>query len=520
MSGLSIVDLPLISMKLITLFRFLVSVCMVYLPVLLTAQNLDSISEIFALRHIDTFRELLSIPNDAHFPEQIEKNIIWCESVFTDRGFKVQRLQTEGPPLLLAERRISDAQARTVLVYLQLDGQPVDPEYWFQDDPYTPVLKELSEDGGWESISWDRIHNGLNRDWRIFARSASDAKGPVSMFFATIDALDHLGRAPTFHMKVIMDFEEELGSPHLPDAVKRYRETLSADMLLIFDGPMHLSNQPTLSFGARGISTITLTVYGPTFPLHSGHYGNYAPNPALRLCQLIGGMKDEYGRVTIPGFYEGVIIDDVTKSILSQVPDDPLYMRSKLGIGNPDSVAGSYQESLQYPSLNVRGMTAGWVGEEARTIIPSSATAEIDIRLVVESNPVHLLSLVHDYIVGRGYLVLDRAPTLQERMRYDRICSFTSETSYMAFRTDFNSHVGRWLYTALTAAFKQEPLRIRTEGGSIPISPFVTTLNLPAVAVPTVNRDNNQHSPNENLRLGNYVDGIKTMLAIFLYPVE
>lgn len=485
----------------------------------INAQNLDSLAQIFALRHIETFREVLSIPNDAHYPDQIEKNVLWCESAFTGRGFTVQRLTTEGPPLLLAELSTSPPSVKTVLIYLQIDGQPVDPAYWFQEDPYIPVLKEMSADGGWDEIPWDRLREETDRDWRVFARSASDAKGPVSMFLAAIDALRALDRRPGFNMKVIMDFEEELGSPHLPQAVVTYRDALAADMLVIFDGPMHLSNQPTLSFGARGISTIALTVHGPTFPQHSGHYGNYVPNPAMRLCQLIAGMKDEYGRVTIPGFYDGINIDEETKAILSQVPDDPQYMHSKLGISRPDSVASTYQESLQYPSLNVRGLSSGWVGDEVRTIIPASATAEIDIRLVVESDPERLLALVRNYIADQGYLILDRNPTSQERMMYDRICTFDAETSYRAFRTDFDSGVGRWLYDALRNAFHQEPVRVRTEGGSIPISPFVTTLNIPAVAVPTVNRDNNQHSPNENLRMGNYIDGIKTMMAIFLQPI-
>ena len=119
-----------------------------------------------------------------------------------------------------------------------------------------------------------------------------------------------------------MDFEEELGSPHLPDAVIRYREELDSDLLIIFDGPLHISNEPTLKFGARGISTITLTTYGPIVPQHSGHYGNYAPNPAVRMSQLIASMKSEDGLVTIPGFYDGIIIDEKTKEILASVPDD------------------------------------------------------------------------------------------------------------------------------------------------------------------------------------------------------
>jgi acetylornithine deacetylase/succinyl-diaminopimelate desuccinylase-like protein len=287
-------------------------------------------------------------------------------------------------------------------------------------------------------------------------------------------------------------------------------------MLIIFDGPRHITNQPTLTFGARGISDITLTVFGPDFPQHSGHYGNYAPNPAVRLSQLISSMKDAHGRVTIEGYYDGISIDASTKKILEAVPDDEQFIKTNIGIAEADKVATTYQEALQYPSLNVRGMSSGWVGNEARTIIPSHAIAEIDVRLVKESDPDRLISLIRNHIENQGYLVIDRNPTQREKLKYNKICKFESSTSYLAFRTEFDSEVGLWLYRALSKGFGSEPVRQRTSGGSIPISPFVTTLNIPAVTVPTVNRDNNQHSPNENIRLGNYVDGIKTMLAIML----
>ncbi|MDX1477630.1 MAG: M20/M25/M40 family metallo-hydrolase [Saprospiraceae bacterium] len=482
-------------------------------------QDLDALADQYARKHFDTFRELLGIPNDAHYEDHVRRNVAWCDDAFSARGFATRTLATGGPPLLLATRETSTPGAATVLIYLQIDGQPVDPEYWFQEDPYRAELKQQAADGGWDIIPWQRIHAGYDPEWRIFARSASDAKGPVSMFLAAIDAIDDERLEPNFHMKVIMDFEEELGSPHLPAAVGRYRNALAADMLIIFDGPRHISNQPTLTFGARGISTVTLTVFGPNFPQHSGHYGNYAPNPAVRLSRLIASMKDDYGRVTIPGFYDGINIDDATRAVLRAVPDDERYIQTRIGIAAPDRVAPTYQEALQYPSLNVRGMASGWVGDEKRTIVPATATAEIDIRLVRESDPERLLRLVRAHIEDQGYLVLDRKPTQRERLTNDRICQFEATTSYLAFRTEFDSRVGVWLSDALTRAFGTPPIRLRTSGGSIPISPFVTTLGIPAVTVPTVNRDNNQHSPNENLRIGNYVDGIKTMLAILTQPL-
>jgi acetylornithine deacetylase/succinyl-diaminopimelate desuccinylase-like protein len=464
--------------------------------------------------------EALSIPNDAHFPEHIANNVAWAERVFGERGFETRRLETGGPPLLLAELVATADAAKTVLVYLQIDGQPVDPSKWDQKSGYTPVLKKPVGDG-WSELPWSALDNGFDPEWRVFARSASDAKGPVIMLLTALDALREAGLAPDYHLKLIMDFEEELGSPHLPPALDVHGEALAADWLLIFDGPRHPSNRPTLTFGARGIVDITLTVFGPRRPQHSGHYGNYAPNPAVRLAQLIASMKDDRGRVTIPGFYDGVELTDEVRAILARTPDDEAQIQKQIGIAEPDAVGANYQESIQYPSLNVRGMASAWVGEQARTIVPSTATAEIDVRLVLESDPERLVGLIREHIEDQGYLLLDgREPTEEERMREPRIASMRHFTNYGAFRTPYDSEVGLFLRRALERAFDEQPILIRNTGGSIPIAPFVVKLGLPAVGVPTVNRDNNQHSPNENLRLGNFAEGVRTFLAILTEPIE
>jgi acetylornithine deacetylase/succinyl-diaminopimelate desuccinylase-like protein len=182
-------------------------------------------------------------------------------------------------------------------------------------------------------------------------------------------------------------------------------------------------------------------------------------------------------------------------------------------------VADTYQEAIQYPSLNVRGMASGWVGNEVRTIVPSTATAEIDVRLVPETDPERLIGLIRDHIEGQGYHLVRGEPTEEERMQYARLASFTYGISYGAFRTPFDSEVGRWLTEAMVRAFGEEPVRKRMSGGSIPIAPFIQILGVPAVTVPTVNADNNQHSPNENLRIGNYVEGVRTFLSILTQPI-
>lgn len=476
------------------------------------------------------YRELLTFPNDANHPDDILRLAEWLEARFAERGFATRRLEMPGNDAILASRETEGAE-RTVLVYLQADGQPVDPSAWFQESPWTPTLKArragaptTSVDGSpehWETLPWDRLYEDPAPEWRVFARSAADSKGPIAQFLSAISALEAAGVEPDFHLKVIVDTEEEMGSPHLPAAIERFGDALAADMLVIFDGPPHNSGEPTLTFGARGIATITLTTYGPRVAQHSGHWGNYVPNPAVRLARVIASMKDGGGRVTIPGFYDGITIDPETRAILEAVPDDLEALHERMGIAAPDRVAATPQEAIQYPSLNVRGLRSAWVGSEARTIIPPVAIAEIDVRLVRESDPDRLLGLIRDHIAGLGYhIVGGRDPTDEERARHPKLLRFDADVSYRAFRTDFDSSTGRWLTAAFERLFGRRPIMIRTGGGSIPISPFVTTLGVPAVQVGTVNPDNNQHSPNENLRVFDFLRGIRIMTAVLSQPIE
>ncbi|MDY8137922.1 M20/M25/M40 family metallo-hydrolase [Aquimarina sp. 2201CG5-10] len=477
-------------------------------------KHLDSLSLTHAKASFDELIDLLSIPNDAHYPEDIEKNILWSEKAFKNRGYTTKRLITEKIPLLLARRDYKNAK-KTILVYLQVDGQPVDTSKWHQKNPYKATLKEQDTQGSWSTLPLSKLKSEpINPDWRIFARSASDAKGPVLMFLKAMDIINNADYTPNYNIKVILDFEEELGSPRLPKAVLDYKKDLAADMLVIFDGPRHSSNQPTLTYGARGITTLSLEVFGPRAPQHSGHYGNYVPNPALKLSQLLSSMMNEDGSVAIPGWYDGIEISEKVKKILKQVPDDENVIRKKLGIATIDNIANTYQESIQYPSLGILGLKSAWVGKERRTVIPASAIAEMNIRLVKETDATRMVNLVKQHIIGKGYHIIDNIPTESERLTHSKIVRFNYNIAYDAFRTDFDTEIGQWLRKAMKRAFGAPPIEIRTGGGSIPISPFVNTLKIPAVIVPTVNKDNNQHSPNENIRLGNYIDGIKTITAI------
>lgn len=485
----------------------------------LTNPQMEELSHVHLKDAISELRDMLSVPNIGTIPAHVTANVEWMNKAFSARNFEINILETEGSPLLLAQKHVDDSLP-TVLFYMHADGQPVEGAKWSQEDPFIPVLKEIDEYGNWNIIEWDRIEGAIDPEWRIFGRSASDDKGPIAMFLTGMDILAEEAHDPAYNVKVVLDFEEEIGSPHLPDAVELYKEELMADHMVILDGPRHPSNLPTISFGARGIQTMTLTVHGPKNPQHSGHYGNYTPNPAFRLTEVLSSMKDKHGRVTIPGYYDGIELDKETLEILRAVPDDEEGIKLKMGVAGQDSVAQFLQAARQYPSLNIRGMASGWVGDDVRTIIPATAVAEIDIRLVIETDPDRLIQLVKDHIRSLGYYIVDREPTDEERSTYDRLMTVTHNFSYEAYRTDIDSPTGVWLNRVLRSAFDEDPVLIRTSGGSVPISPFVITLGVPAVGVPTVNNDNNQHSPDENLRIGNLREGIKTILSILTHPIE
>ena len=476
-------------------------------------------NEIFkqGLNNIDEFIEFLSYPNDSNFKSDIYELIDWTEDKFKSLDFEINRLDTETIPLLLASKHIND-NYKTVLIYMHLDGQPVDLTKWDQENPFIPVYK-LRENG--EFIEYDSneikdidYKTLQEKDIRIFARASSDAKGPVMMLIQAIKFMNTNNIDQKLNLKLVMDFEEEIGSPSLPDAVKKHSTILKSDALLIFDGPQHESDLPTLNFGNRGISSITLKTYGPVLPQHSGHFGNYAPNPVFRMSNILSSMKDENGIVKIKGYYDGITISDEVKKYLDNVPDNEESMLNKMQFKKPESVGGSYQEAIQFPSLNVRGIRAGWVEDEVRTIVPSECIAEIDVRLVIESDGYRLHELIKKHIEDLGYVILDHEPSKEERMEYDKIVKFNSTVSYPAFRTEIDSDLGNWLSKTLTKTFGVEPVLRRTSGGSVPISPFVNVLNIPAVGVPTVNKDNNQHSPNENIKLINYIKGIESFVGI------
>ncbi len=466
--------------------------------------------------------ELLALPNDAVVPADIQKNATWLEQAFQKRGFQTRQLPNNGKPMLYAELPGADPNHKTVLFYMHLDGQSVTPAQWQQKSPWEATLKRKNAKGEWEALPLESLYSGpTDPEWRLYARSSSDDKGPIMMLLTAVDALTAAGLKPSVNVKVILDSEEEKGSPSLGEVIHQNASLLRCDALLVLDGPMHQTNKPTLVFGNRGVALATITVFGAKQGLHSGHFGNYAANPAQRLARLLASMKGDDGRVTIPGYYDAVKIDAAAEQIMAAVPDDETALRKRLGIAQAEKVGENYQKALQYPSLNIRGMAAGDVGAKARTIIPETAVAELDLRTVPETPPALLIDLVKRHVEAQGYHLVQGAPTDEERAKYDKLASVTSEevsASSSAARTDIQSPVGEWLHRAFKDTYGGEPIRIRMMGGTVPTGSAVEALNVPFVIVPLVNADNNQHSYDENLRLGNYVDGVKGLIGILQQP--
>lgn len=325
------------------------------------------------------FVELLSIPDVATDRPNIRRNAEFIRTMLERRGVKTELLETAGNPLVYGEKN-RPGVTKTILFYIHYDGQPVDPTEWKQASPFTPIVRDGRMEDGAALIPNFASSATFPDNWRIYARSASDDKAPIVAFCAALDAV---GNGLRSNIHVVIDGEEEQSSPSLSAAIVRYRDKLRASLLLVLDGPVHASGRPTLAFGARGIVTLDLTVFGPKMALHSGHYGNWIPNPAIRLAQLVASMKDDQGRTTITGFYSDVRpLTASQRNILKSVPDDEPALLKLFGVAHPDAVGESLQEAIQYPSLNIRGMHSGY---EDRTIIPPDATAAIDIRLVKET---------------------------------------------------------------------------------------------------------------------------------------
>ncbi len=481
----------------------------------LIAQRPDPVRRYVDAHQAEIVRELvdfLRIPNVSSDTANLRLNARALVGMMERRGIQTRVLETGGPPMVFGELSAPGAST-TLLFYAHYDGQPVDPSKWIGHRPFEPVLRTGAVERGAQTIPFP-ARGPYNPEWRIYARSASDDKSPIVALLAALDALRAAGQRPSVNLKFLFEGDEEVGSPHLETVVRRHRDLLRSDLVIMTDGPQHPSNRPTLVFGARGITTAQITVYGPDRPLHSGHYGNWAPNPAMELARLLASMKDAQGRVTIPGWYDDVVpLSAEERAAIAAVPDE---QPGDFGFAEPEGGPGSRRlERIALPSLNIRGLQAAYVGAEARTLVPAQAVAELDLRLVPAVQPDRQITRLIAHVRSQGFHVVEADPDSATRARHPRMARVSArEGGYAGIRTPFNHPIACQVTEAVRRSSDKPPVLLPTMGGSIPAAWFPDVLGTQVILLPLVNSDNNQHAENENLRLGNLFEGIRTLAAV------
>ena len=492
-------------------------------------------------RILRELREFLAIPNVASDTPNIEKNAARLKEMLEARGIETHLLSIEGRGPVVFGKLESEGATRTVIFYAHYDGQPVDPAAWTDKSPFTPVLRDNSIEAGGKIIPFPdssspqinpdsplvaknaNRHSGRSEESafslsadhrRIYARSSSDDKSPIIAILAALDALRAQNIPLAVNLKFILEGEEEAGSTHLQKTLQLHKNLLNADLLITGDGPIHPSGRPLVFFGNRGDIGMDITVYGPIRSLHSGHYGNWAPNPAMQLAHLLAAMKDENGRVLIPGYYGDVApLSPVEQSALDAMPVNDAELQHELAIARPDGGGRKLMELLQEPSLNIRGIRSGSVGDQAANIVPDQAEASLDARLVKGEDPHKKFDEIAAFIRKQGFFVVDRDPTLDERREHPLIAKLIDQGGYRASRTRMDLPVSKALVRTLQDATDNQTVVAPMLGGSVPMYIF-EDLGLPWIGVPIVNYDNHQHSSDENLRLGNLWSGIETYATL------
>jgi len=467
-------------------------------------------------RIIRELREFLAIPNIASDTPNIERNATRLKEMLEARGIETHLLSIEGRGPVVFGKLNAEGATHTVILYAHYDGQPVDASAWTDKTPFTPILRDNSIEAGGKPIPFPNPSTAgpYADDWRIYARSASDDKSPIVAILAALDALREKNIALAVNLKFILEGEEEAGSTHLQQTLQLHKNLLPADLLITGDGPVHQSGRPLVFFGNRGDIGLDITVYGPVRSLHSGHYGNWAPNPALQLARLLAAMKDDQGRVIIPGYYDDVEpLGPTEQAALDAMPVNDSDLQRELAIAKPDGSGKKLMELLQLPSLNIRGFRSGSVGEQATNIVPDKAEASLDARLVKGEDPHKKFEQIANFIRKQGFFVVDRDPTLDERRQHPLIAKVIDQGGYRASRTRMDLPVSKALVRVLQQATDGQTVVAPTLGGSVPMYIF-EDLGLPWIGVPIVNYDNHQHSSDENLRLGQFWQGIETYAVI------
>ena len=460
---------------------------------------------------VDELVGLVSLPNVAGNDADMRRNADHLSALFSKRGFRVEIVGGPGSPVVYGQLD-SPGAIGTLTFYIHYDGQPVDPVEWTRCKPFTPCL--FSAAG---PVADDRGRTTFDPEWRLYGRSTADDKGPIVALLNAVDALKATGRGPTWNVRVVLDGEEEAGSANFRRFAEARPNALKTDLAVTLDGPRHPSGRPTVYFGVRGGAGVTLTIYGAKGDLHSGNYGNWAPDPSMRLAKLLATMKDDDGRVLIKDFYRDVRPLTATEhAALDAAPNVEALLMRDFGVATPERPDQRLEAKLNEPTLSILEMSTS--GIRGRSAIPGSATARIEVRMVKDLVPETQNALIADHVRTQGYFIVsNREPTDAERRTHARIARVDARRGSAASRVSMDDPKAQAVVKALTVR-GVAPVQLPTLGGSLPFGTFSDFYQMPTVGVSIVNFDNNQHGPDENLRLQNLWEGIEMLAALMTMP--
>lgn len=464
---------------------------------------------------VTEYLQFLSIPDVTNDSANIRLNANFIKDMLIKRGVHTELLHTDGSnPVVFGEVKTPGA-TKTIIFYAHYDGQPVNPKQWATGlKPFEPVFITAPIEQGGHIVDY-KPGDRIDPLWRLSGRASSDDKAGVMCIINAYDALIESKIALGCNIKFFFEGEEEKGSPQLAAIFRKYKSRLASDLWIICDGSRHTSGNKTVVFGVRGDVNLWLTLYGPKRPLHSGNYGNWAPNPGLLMAQLLGGMKDEKGRVLVKGYYDDVLpLSASEKEALRKVPPVEPVLKKELGIAEPEGGSRPLVEALMLPTLNINGFSSGNVGPQAANVIPTKAEAVLDLRLVLGNDMDRQIQRVTEHIRNQGYYIIDKEPTDEERAKYGKIIKITHDAGYNAQRTPMDLPIAQSVIKAIQTTVGYPLVLSPSSGGSLPLFIFEQELGAKVIAVPLVNYDNNQHAENENVKISFLWEGIETVAAI------
>ncbi len=461
---------------------------------------------------MDEFVSLLAIPNIAADRANIQRNAEAIAGMMQKRGIAARLVSVPGGnPVVFGEIKTPGA-TRTVVFYAHYDGQPLDPKEW-TTPPFTPTLrdKQIERDG--QVIALPTAGKPFDPEWRLYARGSADDKAPIIAMLAAVDAIHAAGLKLKSNVKFAFEGEEEAGSVNLAKTLAANKELFAGDVWLSCDGPLHQTRRQSITFGARGISTVDITVYGPRGELHSGHYGNWAPNPAMMLVQLLTSMKDAGGRVLVDHFYDGIEpLSETEKRAVAEAPDVDADLMREFWLGSTENAPKKLAELITIPSLNIRGMASSRVGNQASNVIPATATVTIDMRLVKGMDPRQTADRLIEHVRKQGFFVVDQEPSADVRRAHPKVAMIVRRNAENPHRVSMDLPISQEVIRTVESA-RGPAVKIPTSGGTGP-DVAEAVLGMTEIGIPIGNHDNNQHSYNENLRLQNLWDGIELMAAL------